>query len=44
MNTADGINGVVRRRRLNADTERLWTRVRSELNALAYVYNLRQLR
>ena len=44
LSTADGINGVMRRRRLNANTERLWAQVRSELNALAYVYNLRQLR
>lgn len=44
LSTAEGINGVMRRRRLNANTERLWAQVRSELNALAYVYNLRQLR
>jgi len=44
LTTAEGINGVVRRRRLGGNTERLWARVRTELNALAYVYNLRQLR
>ena len=44
LTTAEGINGVVRRRRLGRDTERLWAQVRAELNALAYVYNLRQLR
>ena len=44
VNTAEGINGALRRRRLNRNTERLWAQVRAELNALAYVYNLRQLR
>lgn len=44
LSTAEGINGVLRRRRLGGDTERLWAQVRAELNALAYVYNLRGLR
>ncbi len=44
MSTAEGINGVVRRRRLGGNTERVWAQLRSDLNALALVYNLRQLR
>lgn len=44
MSTAEGINAVVRRRRLGGNTERVWAQLRSDLNALAYVYNLRQLR
>ena len=44
LSTAEGINDVVRRRRLGGNTERVWARLRSELNALAYAYNLRQLR
>jgi histidinol dehydrogenase len=44
LSTAEGINGVVRRRRLGGNTERLWSQLRTELNALASVYNLRLLR
>ncbi len=44
MNIAEDINRAVRSRRLRGDTERLWARVRTELNSLAAVYNLRQLR
>jgi hypothetical protein len=44
MNVAEDINRAVRNRRLRGNTERLWSQVRSELNALASVYNLRQLR
>jgi len=44
LNIAEGINNVVRRRRLGGNTERLWGQLRSELNTLASVYNLRQLR
>jgi hypothetical protein len=44
LSTAEGINGVVLRRRLGANTERQWTVVRRELNSLAAIYNLRQLR
>lgn len=44
LNIAEDINRAVRNRRLRGNTERLWSRVRSELNSLASVYNLRQLR
>jgi len=44
MSTAEGINTVVKRRRLGSNTERIWVQLRSELNSLASVYNLRQLR
>ena len=44
LSTAEGINTAMRRRRLGVNTERLWARLRTELNALAYAYNLRQLR
>ncbi len=44
LNVAEDINRAVRNRRLRGNTERLWARVRSELNSLASVYNLRQLR
>jgi len=44
LSTAEGINTVMRRRRLGGNTERLWAQLRTELNALAYAYNLRQLR
>lgn len=44
LNIAEDINRAVRNRRLRGNTERLWSRVRSELNFLAAVYNLRQLR
>jgi hypothetical protein len=44
LNVAEDINRAVRNRRLRGNTERLWDRVRSELNSLASVYNLRQLR
>lgn len=44
LSVADDINRAVRRRSLRNNTERLWSRVRSELNSLASVYNLRQLR
>ena len=43
LTIASGINGVVKRQRLKNNTERLWTQLRTELNALASVYNLRQL-
>lgn len=43
LSTAEGINTVVRRRRLDGNTERQWAQVRAELNSLAYVYNLRPL-
>ncbi|MCA1568176.1 MAG: hypothetical protein LC803_21540 [Acidobacteria bacterium] len=44
LGTAERINTAVRRRRLRNNTERLWAQLRSELNALAEVYNLRRLR
>lgn len=44
LSIAEDINRAVRNRRLRGNTERLWSRVRSELNSLAAVYNLRQLR
>lgn len=44
MSTAEDINRAVGRRNLRGNTERLWSRVRTELNSLASIYNLRQLR
>ena len=44
LDAAQGINNVVRRRRLDANTERQWSLVRTELNTLANYYNLRPLR
>jgi hypothetical protein len=44
LSVAEDINRAVRNRRLRNNTERLWSRVRRELNSLASVYNLRQLR
>lgn len=44
LNVAEDINRAMRNRRLRGNTERLWAQVRSELNALASIYNLRQLR
>jgi hypothetical protein len=44
LNVAEDINRAIRNRRLRGNTERLWARVRTELNTLASVYNLRQLR
>lgn len=44
MNVAEDINRAVRNRRLRGNTENLWARVRTELNTLASVYNLRQMR
>jgi histidinol dehydrogenase len=44
LSTAEDINRAVRRRSLRGNTERLWSRLRNELNSLASVYNLRQLR
>ena len=44
LNVAEDINRAVSNRRLRGNTERLWARVRIELNTLASVYNLRQLR
>ena len=44
LSIAEDINRAVMNRRLRGNTERLWARVRSELNSLASIYNLRQLR
>ena len=44
LEVAQDINRAVRRRSLRNNTERLWSRVRTELNSLASIYNLRQLR
>ncbi|MDQ1612887.1 MAG: hypothetical protein QOG00_2818 [Pyrinomonadaceae bacterium] len=44
LNIAEDINRAVRNRRLRGNTERLWARVRTEMNTLASVYNLSQLR
>lgn len=44
LSVAEDINRAVRNRRLRGNTERQWSQVRSELNSLASVYDLRQLR
>jgi len=44
LNLSEDINKVMRRRRMGGETERQWGLLRDELNALALVYNLRQLR
>jgi hypothetical protein len=44
MNVSEGINNVVRNRRLTPQVERQWVLLRTELNQLARVYNLRLLR
>ena len=44
LEIAQGINTVMRNRRLHPMAERQWTLLRSDLNRLAAVYNLRQLR
>jgi hypothetical protein len=44
LSVAEDINRAVRNRRLRGNTERLWSQVRSELNSLASIYSLRQLR
>ncbi len=43
LNIASDINVAMRNRRLNQATERNWTAVRNELNALARAYNLPQI-
>ena len=44
LSVSEEINSVVRNRRLNTETERQWFMLRSELNKIARVYNLRPLR
>jgi hypothetical protein len=43
MNVAQSINQVMRYRRLEPMVERQWSLLRSDLNRLAAVYNVRQL-
>ena len=44
LNAAQSINTVMRNRNLHPAAERQWSLLRSDLNRLAAVYNLRQLR
>lgn len=44
LNAAQAINNVMQRQRLNPMVERQWILLRNDLNRLAAVYNLRQLR
>lgn len=44
MNAAQGINNVMNNRRLIPVAERQWSLLRNELNRLAAVFNIRQLR
>ena len=44
LNAASGINNVMRSRRLAPVAERQWILLRSDLNRLAAVFNLGQLR
>lgn len=44
IDIAQGINTVMRNRRMNPGVERQWILLRSDLNRLAAVYNVRQLR
>ena len=44
INVAHGINTVMRNRQLMPQAERQWMLLRTDLNRLAAVYNLRQLR
>jgi hypothetical protein len=44
LSISEGVNNVIRNRRLNPQVERQWLLLRSELNRLAQVYNIRQLR
>ncbi len=43
LSVAEDINRTMRYRRVNFDVERQWSMLRSDLNRLARVYNLRQL-
>lgn len=43
LNAAQGINNVMRNRRLDPVVERQWSLLRSDLNRLAAFYNVRQL-
>ena len=44
LSISEGINTVIRNRRLDPRVERQWMLLRSELNRLAQVYNIRLLR
>ena len=44
LRVATEINQIMRRRRMDSETERLWTMLRIELNTLARVYSLPTLR
>jgi hypothetical protein len=44
IDVAQGINNVMRSRQFNPGVERQWMLLRSDLNRLAVVYNLRQVR
>jgi hypothetical protein len=44
LSIAEGINTVVRNRRLDPQVERQWMLLRSEMNRLAQVYNIRLMR
>jgi hypothetical protein len=43
MSTAEDVNRIMNYRRLNPVVERQWSMLKSDLNRLARVYNLRQL-
>jgi hypothetical protein len=44
LSAAQGINNVMQRQRFNPMVERQWILLRNDLNRLAAIYNLRQLR
>jgi hypothetical protein len=44
MRQSDEVNSIMRKNRFNATVEREWDLLRSDLNTLANVYNLRPLR
>jgi len=43
LRVAESINNAMRYRRVDFDVQRQWSMVRSDLNRLARVYNLRQI-
>jgi hypothetical protein len=43
LRVAESINNALRYRRVDFDVQRQWSMVRSDLNRLARVYNLRQI-
>jgi hypothetical protein len=44
MRESDEVNAIFRRANLGPQAEREWAAIRADLNALARIYNLRQLR